>query len=346
MSRRIASIFLFLLLLLIHSGCVGGGSGGGETISLTPEQIDTLFQESNKAYFAAETDDERLPISMKFLAQCPESKYTGLVLRAVVNVIGNKRGDYDGAIVYALEIRAKISDPEILLTVDKQLLDLYGNGKRTDRFRELAARLDRQGNLKFSDYMNMLDHAVSLEAWDLVPVFYKSAEKMANAKTYKTDNSDLDYTDEEFEVAGRNRMALLLTYYGRAGANLGQVEEALAAFARADGMIRKTYLGYPDNELYLYWGKTLLEEGDAQGALGKLVPAALFCAQKDALDPLKQAYLAVGGNESGFEEFVWDQRLRLAKTVDDFTLDDYDGQPRRFADLRGKVTLLGFWNPT
>jgi hypothetical protein len=169
---------------------------------------------------------------------------------------------------------------------------------------------------------------------------------MANAETFKADYPDASYSEAYIQISGKNRQALLLTFKGWAKANAGQVESALADFALADGLVRRTYLGQPENELYLYWGKTLLAQGNAKGAADKLAPAALFGGQKEALDPLKQAYLATGGNESGFEDFIWKQRKLLAKTADDFTLEDYEGQPRRFADLRGKATLLNFWSPT
>ena len=332
---------LVLFSLVFYAGC-----GGEETVALTPEQIDELFQESNKAYFAVESDNEKLPISKKFLAACPESKYTGIVLQAVVSIIGNKRGDYDGAIDYALEIRGKVSDPEIVLAVDKQLLELYGNAKRIVDLRDLSMRLEEQGSLIYTDHLVVIEYAIDGEAWDLVLNHCAFAEPFANAETFKADYPNDDYSDEEIEIAGRNRVGLLYTYDGWAKINTGEVEGGLSGFATAEGLLRKSYFGFPDNELYHYWGKALLDDGDARGAIEKLAPAALFCAQKDALDPLKQAYLATGGTESGFDDFLWAQRLKLAKTVDDFTLSDYDGQPKRFADLRGKVTLLNFWNPT
>ena len=336
-------LFLLLFSLLMYLGC--GGDGGEKTVSLTPEQIDELFGEANKEYFAAETDEERLPISLKFLEDCPESKYTGLVLQAVVNIIGNKRGDYDGAIDYALDIRGKVSDPEIAVSVDKQLLNLYGNAKRIDDVRDLAMRLEKQGSLKYTDHLSVIEYAIDCEAWDLVQDHFAAAEPLANAETFRADYPNNDYSDEELEIAGRNRVGLLYTYSGWAKVNTGEVEDGLSEFAQAEGLLRRSYFGFPDNELYFYWGKALLDDGDARGAIKKLASAALFCGQEEAVEPLKQAFLATGGREDGFDEFLWSQRLALAKTIDDFSLPDYNGNRLRFADLRGKVTLLNFWNP-
>jgi tetratricopeptide (TPR) repeat protein len=346
MSRKFVSMFLFSLLFLLCAGCGGGGSGGGEqTTAVTDEQLEQAFGALNEAYQAAKTDEERLAAYKDFLAKYPESKHTAFAVGDALYLINDKLGDYDGAVAYAMEIRGKLSDTSIIRDVDFELLRLYGDAKRVDEFRELATRLDRQGGLKYTQYLSILDGAVSAEAWDLVPVFCKSAEPIANTETFKADYPEFDYTEEEFQVAGRNRQGLLLTYSGWAKAHLGHVDEAISDFASADGLLRKNYFGFAYDDLYLYWGKALLESGDARGAIEKLAPAALFGGQKDALDPLKQAYLADGGAESGYDNFIWAQRQRLAKAVGDFTLDDYDGQPRRFADLRGKVTLLGFWNP-
>ncbi len=347
MSHKFVSMLIFSLMLLLHAGCGGGGSGGEEqTSAVTDEQIEQANEEMNKAYWAAESDEGRLAAYKNFLAKYPESKYTAGALADALLLINEKGGDYEGAAAYAMEIRGKLSDAAVIRDVDIELLEFYSDAKRPNEFRELATRIARQGGLKYTDYLSMLEGAVCVEAWDLVLDFCSSAEPMANVEAFKSEHPQLDYTEEQFQTSGRNRRGLLLTYGGWAKANLGQVDEAIADFVSADGLLKKNYFGFADNELFLYWGETLLKMGDATGAMAKLAPAAFFGNQQDAFAPLKQAYLATGGTESGFEDFIWAQRLKLAKTVDDFTLSDYDGQPRRFADLRGKVTLLNFWNPT
>jgi tetratricopeptide (TPR) repeat protein len=347
MSRQLVSIFVFSFLLLLHTGC-GGEGGGGEkqTTAVTNEQLEQAYEVMNDAYRAAKTDEERLAAYKDFLTKYPESEYTAFCVGDSLYLLNSELGDYDGAVAYAKEIRGELRDAAIIREVDIKILELYSDAMRRDEFRELATRLDRQGNLTYVQYLSMLDGAVGVEAWDLVLDFCNSAKPMANVETYKADHRQLDYTEEEFQAAGNNRRGLLLTYSGWAKANLGNVDEAIADFIGANSLLKKNYFGFADNELFLYWGKALLEKGDSQGAIDKLAPAAFFGDLEDALDPLKQAYLATGGNESGFDDFIWAQRKKLAKTVDDFTLNDYDGQPKRFSDLRGKVTILTFWFPT
>ena len=62
--------------------------------------------------------------------------------------------------------------------------------------------------------------------------------------------------------------------------------------------------------------------------------------------PLLIPCTGYSGPDWGFEDFVWELRKKLARTVDDFSLPDYEGQSHKFSDLRGKVTLLAFWTPT
>jgi hypothetical protein len=51
--------------------------------------------------------------------------------------------------------------------------------------------------------------------------------------------------------------------------------------------------------------------------------------------------------QEGVDEQLSQTRQRLARTIDDFTLADYDGRQHSAADLRrGKVLMLAFWFPT
>ena len=347
MQRNPIPAFLFLLVILIGAGCSGEGSGTAAMV-VSDEELQQAVVEVNAAYRAAGSNEERLAVCKDFLARYPETARTADYLADALRLIYTEGGDYDGALAYAMEVRGRLSgnDDSIVRGVDLELMELYGAAKRTREFREIAGRLDRQGDLRYWEYLVLLDNAVAVEAWDLVLDFCKSAEPMANMEAFKSEHPNLDYTEEEYLASGLNRGGLLLTYGGWAKANLGRVDEAIADYVGAEGMLKRNYFGIAGNELYLYWGKTLLEQGDAAGAIAKLAPAAFFVDLEDAVDPLKQAYLAAGGAEGGYEDFVWVQRRQLAKTIDDFTLDDYRGQSHDFAGLRGKVTLLNFWSPT
>ena len=139
---------------------------------------------------------------------------------------------------------------------------------------------------------------------------------------------------------------MLLVKDSWARANLGEVEEALAGFARADEIVNRSYLGSPGENLNFYWGKTRMMQGDAEGAMEKFALDALISGNDDAVAGLKQAYVMANGSEGGYEAWSCRERLRIAKKADDFELPDLSGARHRFADLRGEVTLLNFWSPT
>jgi hypothetical protein len=109
-----------------------------------------------------------------------------------------------------------------------------------------------------------------------------------------------------------------------------------------------SYLGVPNTPLYSFWGRAALAEGDFDRAVELLGAETLFGQNGARADVyLREAYAAKNGGDEGFEEFLWATRNDLAKTVDDFTLLDYNGNEVRLADTSaGKVTLLAFWFPT
>ncbi len=107
------------------------------------------------------------------------------------------------------------------------------------------------------------------------------------------------------------------------------------------------YVGAADTPLDYYYGKAKLAAGDPAAAMELLATSAIMGSDEDAMAALREAYVATKGSDEGFDEWTWSQRESLAKTVDTFTLADYEGNTHEFQDLAdGKVTLLAFWFPT
>ena len=105
-------------------------------------------------------------------------------------------------------------------------------------------------------------------------------------------------------------------------------------------------LGVDATPLHRYWGKALLEEGEAEEAMELLAGEALFGNGSDALDAYREAYTACHDGEDGFEDHLWDLRMEKARAMPDFALPNYDGETVSFADFKGDVVLLAFWFPT
>jgi len=139
---------------------------------------------------------------------------------------------------------------------------------------------------------------------------------------------------------------MLLVMGGWARANLGDVEQALSDFSKADALVSRSYFGTGDYNLNLYWGQALLMKGDPRAAAEKLAADALVMQDEKAFAALKQAYAALQGGEAGFDAYAADLHRSMAKSVGDFELADYAGKRHRLSDLRKEVTLLAFWFPT
>jgi hypothetical protein len=67
---------------------------------------------------------------------------------------------------------------------------------------------------------------------------------------------------------------------------------------------------------------------------------------EEAMAGLEKAYVGKNGSEDGFEAFAGKLHAKIAPTVDEFELPDYEGKRNKYADIRGDVTLLAFWFPT
>jgi hypothetical protein len=182
--------------------------------------------------------------------------------------------------------------------------------------------------------------------WALVRDSCVKAQPKANAATWRAEWPDIEATDERAEKAGLNRQGMLLVKDSWARANLGDVDGALAGFSRADELMGKSYVGIPGYDLNLYWARSFMMKGDAEGAMEKFAPGALIERDEDVEAELRKAYAMANGSEDGYAAWSCRERLEIAKTTDDFELPDSNGARHRFADLRGEVTLLNLWSST
>lgn len=345
MTRR---LFAFLMVSTIVLSC-GWGDGVAQENTVADTEVRTAeeaYKQALEERRAVEPIEERLAITKKFLDEFPESSHTPNAISAIVYYQGTKLGDMEGAVAYAEAIRGKIEDPEIAKELDKEMIAVYGEAGINEKMLALADRLDAAGALGFPDRWNVIESAVKSEDWKVVREYCDKAMGMANAETFRADYPDYDFTEEELTEAANNRVGMLLVKDGWAQANLGQIDEALGDFAKADGLVRRSYVDIPEYDLNLYWGKTLLMKDDYQAAIDRFSGEGLVMRNEEALAGLKEAYVGIHKNESGFDAYTTTLHRSVAKTMDDFELSDYEGERHRFADLRSDVTLVAFWFPT
>jgi len=319
-------------------GC-GGGRHRQEAIEQAYEAIDALYD--NEA-----SDEEKLAATVDFLESYPESEHTVGLVGDVLYFKGEKAGDMGGAIEFAEKTRAAVTVPTIAMDFDRHLISWYGMAGMRKRMLSVADRLERDGTIRFGDYFNVIESAVEMADWKLVRKYCSKAQPKANTATWRAEWPDFEATDERAEAAGLNRQGMLLVKDSWARANLGDVDGALAGFVRAEELLDSSYLGIPGFDLNSYWGKALVMNGDAEGAIEKFAPDALIVGDDDAVAALKQAYVTVNGSEDGYRAWSCRKRLKIAKQANDFELPDANGARHRFADLRGEVTLLNLWSST
>ena len=340
-----------LFVMALSTGVVFGWGGDGRGNAL--KQKDSDIQKADKAYQemtekrrAVESTAEKLSLTKKFLDDFPEGDRTASALGAVFYYQAEDLADTSGAVTYAEAIRAKVGDPEVARAVDKELVSIYGISRMFPKMIEVAERLSAAGSLDFSDHWNIIENSVNAKNWALARQYCDKAGALATADAYRTQYADEDLKDDEVEKAVRNRTGMLLVMEGWARANEGEVEEALADFAKADELVTRSYFDTGEYNLNLYWGETLLMKGDHKAAAEKLATDALVMGDEKALAGLKKAYTGLHTSEAGFDAYAAELHRAIAKPVGDFELADYAGKRTRLNDLRKEVTLLAFWFPT
>jgi hypothetical protein len=336
----------FLVACLAILGCGGDGGipvGGGEDRQAA---IDEAYGTIDELYENEASDEEKLAATVDFLESYPETEHTIGLVGDVLYFRGEQAGDWEGAIEFAEKIRAAVTDPEIAMDFDRRLVSWYGEAGMRASMLSIANRLERQGTVRFGDYFNIIDSAVAMSDWALVREYCSKAQPKADAETWRAEWPDIEATDERAEKAGLNRQGMLLVKDSWARANLGDVAGALDGFARAEELVDSSYIGIPGYDLNSYWGRALMMNGDAEGAIEKFAPDALIVGDDEAVAAVKRAYATVNGTEDGYAAWSCRKRLEIAKKTDDFELPDANGARHRFADLMGEVTLLNIWSST
>ena len=191
-----------------------------------------------------------------------------------------------------------------------------------------------------------MDAAEQHELWSLAEHHADAALAFATEEAFRADYPDRDFSDDQVALRARLRKVEALAYKGWALCNQGRDEECFAIFEEAHPLNQTSYAGSSDTPLDRFWGQALVDRGAYDQAMELLLPDALLGDRDNALQPLEEAYVALHGDDQGFEDYLWSERQRIARTVDDFTLPDYDGTQHSLSDGNGNVMLLAFWFPT
>ncbi|MEE4271654.1 MAG: hypothetical protein V2I67_08270 [Thermoanaerobaculales bacterium] len=331
--------------LIVLLGFLGACSQQASEDAVEP--VEQAWAEFREAYGEVETAEEKMPLIEAFMREHPNTGYAGRLAGAVAYYQGHAMEDPDGAHALLEETLAKNSDPEARFQIAVALFPLaVETGKPAD-LDAAASELAATRELTFGELIDVADIAVANDHWETGAKYAEAALVKATPEAFLADYPDDDYTQEEAEAKAVRRKAMSFANLGWAQWNLGDAEAANAIFDEAAQVRTFDYLGVADTPVDFYHGKIKLASGDAEGAMELLTPAAVMGSDGDAMTALREAYVAVKGSEDGIDEWLWSERQRLATSIDDFTLADYEGTSHDFSTLSdGKVTLLAFWFPT
>ncbi len=334
--HRWISVFFVTIAAALLIGC------GSE-----PQQsTEDAYSQFRDAIREVETPAEKTALYEDFLTRFPTSEHTGSLAGAVAYYRGEAMEDPGGALTVLDEILAEVDDPETRFQVQMAQFPLAHKTGQTMDLDVIVADLEEHRTLTFSEHLEVGEMAAGHEMWPLAETQAAAASTLSTAEAFRSDYPDNDLTDAELAAKADNRSLMAATNRGWALAHLDRETEALEVFEAAAPLSQTNYLGVPSTELFAFWGRTALAQGDAEQALELLGPTAVLGDNDGAFEAYRDAYIAVHGDEAGFGDFLWSARENLAKVVDDFELPDYQGALNRLGDTRGKVVFLSFWFPT
>ena len=340
-----------LLVVCLVAMVVGGCSQRAEEVSKAAagsEQdlsaVEKAAEKADEAIDASENPEGKLAIALDFFERYPVSEETGTgFLDSAVYWLVEDLDRPEEAYELVEGILSRVEDPDTKLEVQMNLAILHSKTGRVDELDKLAVSMAEEHDFKYTDYLEVMELATEAEAWELAIDQAEASLALATPAAYQAQYPDM--TAEDSEKGGHRRVAYSSAQMGWAQANLGRAEEAVATFVAAAPSTSFSFLGADETPLHLYWGKTLLLQGDAEGALEKLAVEAIH-GDAEAGDVYRQAWIAARGSEAGLDERLWALREENAKPLPEFTLNDYDGKSLESSSFAGDVIVVVAWHPT
>jgi hypothetical protein len=331
--------------LVIALGLLGACAKEAPVNAVDP--VEQAWENLNETYNELETAQDKTELFEGFLRQFPDTAQAGRLASSVAYFRGKELDDPAGAYKILAETLAMNTDPGARYEIGTAMFPLAMELGESMDLGAVAEELAATRDLKFGEMIDIADLALAHEQWEIGMTYAEAALSKATAEAFLSDYPDDDYTGEEAAAKADRRKAMSLANLGWAQWNLDQTEEAMATFEEAAPLKSVNYVGAADTPLDLYRGKAMLAAGEAVEAMVLLAPGAIMGSDDDAMTALREAYTAENGNDEGFDEWMWSEREALAKSIDTFTLADYEGNSHDFSTLsNGNVTLLAFWFPT
>ncbi len=320
-----------LVLVALALACLAGSAVAADAPPGDPLEM------ARSAFQAAESPEARLAIVKTFLTNHRDHPGLGAVSAAGPNLLAGEMAEKELKLA---------KDPELKSNLQGILLGLLSEPKYQNKMQKLVGEMYDVADMSYVEHLEVIRAAVGANAWPTVDNHVAAAMHLATPEAFREAYPDRDFSDEYIAEAGRNRQGLLQTFAGWSAANQGQMKEALKTFEAAATMVRTSFFGLPENDLYRYWGYTLLNISELEAGVEKLALANIYNRDSDAGEEAREAY-AVIGRKQAFDDYLWELRQKHAPKVENFTAVDYTDAAHSYDSLRGKkATLLAFWFPT
>ena len=333
--RFVLPVLLGGLVLL---GC---GSQADQQIS-----AGAAYEQAQETLDTLDNPQEEVRVFEEFVRAYPDSEEAIDALGAVIYLRSKKLDDLHGAVSFAESAWSIAGDPKNRFEFGIKFHEISVQTGDPADLRMIAEELAAARPLKFVEHLAVVEEAEKTGEWELMLEHSAMMGQFANAKTFRADYPDDDFSDERVDFSVKRRRGWASAYEGAALVHLDRVDEALAVFQEAvDLSTLSNYVGVPEVPLKKYWGKAELLQGRPERAAELLAADALMGRDEFALGDLRAAYVATNGSEEGFDAYAASVRKDIATVIGDVTLDDYSGKPVSLASMAGKVYVVAFWNP-
>jgi len=187
--------------------------------------------------------------------------------------------------------------------------------------------------LKYGDHERVFEAALECGEWELAVDHAERALPLSTPEVFRADNESASYPSSVCDGARRRRVGALAAR-GWALANLGRSTRRSRCSRRRTTTDFRGYMGNSESER----AATSPRAGDVRAARrGRSACSSsrrCTATTRRRRDTLRSGFTAARGSDEGFDAYLDEARMRLARVVDDFTLPDYEGTPHSFSQLR------------
>ena len=321
---------------------------GGSTAPPASVKPADDFKATMDAFTASKDPEARSRLWFDFLKRNPDNDYTlGTIDYLVSQYYLKEKKDPDGAVRFALDHMKNIRDPKLRRSAETAMIVLYAKVGNKKELRQLAGQVESQRGLTLSERILVVEAAQEAKDWEFARAQSEVLLRQNTPENIRAEAGEGKLTDEQVgQSVARNRGQGLIVR-GHAALELKNTRSALADLTEAGKLATYDYAGlpaWPFEDLDIYWAKALLQNGDPHAALEKVSIDSMIRGNKEAMEVFSEAYRALGDNGS-LDEYIARTRPTIARTMPEFSVYNYDKKKVRYSDIKGRVTLLAFWNP-